>query len=68
MLEMHFQSISGHQFSKFTGRACPQTPLQGVKKFFLAPALLEKFLDHNLQVLDSTKLAGLNIKDFSSSD
>ena len=46
----------------------PQAPQQGVKKIFSHPCTLENFLSHNLQVLDSTKLAGLNIKDFSSSD
>ena len=46
----------------------PLDPLQGVQKLFLAPARFEKFLDHNLQVLDSTRLVVLNIKDFSSSD
>ena len=47
MLEMYFQPISRTLIFKILGEACPQTSLQGVRKIILAPAWLEKFLDHN---------------------
>ena len=34
---MRFQPILNTIFSKFSGGACPRTPLEGLKKFFLAP-------------------------------
>ena len=40
---MRFQPILNTIFSKFSGGACPRTPLEGLKNFFLAAAWLKKF-------------------------
>ena len=64
MLEMHFSANLRALIFKILWGSMPPDPLQGVRKIFLAPARFETFSDHNLQVLDSTRLAGLNKKDF----
>ena len=40
---MQFQPILNTIFPKFSGGACPRTPLEGLKNFFLAAALLKNF-------------------------
>ena len=62
-----FSQSQDTNFQNFLGEHAPGPPTR-CQKNFSHPCTLENFFSHNLQVLDSTRLAGLNIKDFSSSD
>ena len=55
---MRFQPILNTIFSKFSGGACPRTPLEGLKTFLLAAAWLKNFFRIDLppkqKILDRT--------------
>ena len=72
-LEMPFQPILNTICSKFSRESMPQTPIEGLKKFFPAAAWLKTLLQDRLpppkqKILDRTLLTRVSTFDFMIRD